>query len=164
MFRRSLTLFLAASALLPAAAGAARREAPVHETPWATVNQCDTLAKPGAVGVRVSVPDDDGAPAQWVRIRMQWFDAPARAWRSLSSADAGWTRLGAGSRSVQGGTTFTFAPPAPGMRLVLRRSVEVEWRKGDTVVDSARLRTTAGHQDPSDPHLRASQASCEIAR
>jgi hypothetical protein len=164
MIRRCLALALTASALLPAGAGAARREAPVHETPWATVNQCDTLAKPGAVGVRVSVPDDEGAPAQWVRIRMQWFDSPARAWRSLSSADAGWTRLGAGSRSVQGGTTFTFALPAPGTRLVLRGTVEVEWRKGDTVVDSARLRTTAGHDDPSDAHLLTSQASCEIAR
>ena len=164
MLRRGLVLALTASALLPAGAGAARREAPVHQTPWATVNQCDTLAKPGTVGVRVSVPDDEGAPAQWVRIRLQWFDSPVRAWRSLSSADAGWTRLGVGSRSVQGGTTFTFALPAPGMRLVLRGTVEVEWRKGDTVVDSARLRTTAGHEDPSDAHLRTSQASCEIAR
>jgi hypothetical protein len=164
MLRRSLALVLTASALLPAAAGAARREAPVRETPWATVNQCDTLAKPGSVGVRVAVPDDEGAPAQWVRIRMQWFDSSARAWRNLSSADAGWTRLGAGSRSVQGGTTFTFAAPSAGARLVLRGSVEVEWRKGDTVVDSARLRTTAGHEDPTDAHLRTSRASCEIAR
>jgi hypothetical protein len=164
MLRRSLALVLTASALLPAAASAARREAPVRETPWATVNQCDTLAKPGSVGVRLAVPDDEGSPAQWVRIRMQWFDASTRAWRNLASADAGWTRLGAGSRSVQGGTTFTFAPPSAGMRLVLRAAVEVEWRKGDTVVDSARLRTTAGHEDPSDAHLRTSRASCEIAR
>jgi hypothetical protein len=164
MLRRCLALTLTASALLPAAAGAARRQAPVPAGPWATVNQCDTLARPGTVGVRVAVPDNDGAPAQWVRIRLQWFDSPARAWRSLSSADAGWTRLGVGDRTVQGGTTFTFAPPAAGARLVLRGSVEIEWRKGDKVVDSSRLRTTAGHADPSDPHLRASQASCEIAR
>jgi hypothetical protein len=164
MLRRSLALVLTASALLPASAGAARRQAPVPEGPWATVNQCDTLAKPGSVGVRVAVPDNDGAPAQWVRIRLQWFDSPARAWRSLPSADAGWTRMGAGDRTVQGGTTFTFTPPAVGARLVLRGTVEIEWRKGDKVVDSARLRTTAGHEDPSDPHLRASRASCEIAR
>lgn len=164
MLRRCVVLLLTASALLPSAADAARRQAPVAEGPWATVNECDTLAKPGSVGVRVAVPDSEGAPAQWVRIRLQWFDSPARAWRSLSSADAGWTRLGAGARVVQGGTTFTFALPAAGARLVLRGTVEIEWRKGDKVVDSSRLRTTAGHEDPSDPHLRASRASCEIAR
>lgn len=165
MFRRCLVLALTAASLLPAAASAAVRQAPADDdSPWATINQCDTLAKPGSVGVRVAVPENDGSPAQWVRIRLQWFDSGARAWRSLSAADAGWTRLGVGARPVQGGTTFTFTPPSAGARLVLRGTVEIEWRKGDKVVDSARLRTTAGHEDPDDSHLRSSQASCEIAR
>ena len=164
MLRRSVSLALAACALLPAGAGAARRVAVAQDGPWATINQCDTPGRPGAVGVRVSVPDAEGAPAQWARIRMQWFDGGARAWRALPSADAGWTRLGVGARPVEGGTTFTFRPPATGMRLVLRATVDVEWRKGERVVHSAHLRTTAGHADPADPHLASSQPSCEIAR
>lgn len=164
MLRRSICLALAACALLPAGAGAARRATVAQDGPWATINQCDSRGRPGAVGVRVSVPDADGAPAQWVRIRVQWFDSGALAWRALPSAGGGWTRLGAGNRPVQGGTTFTFRPPAAGMRLVLRAAVDVEWRKGARVLDSAHLHTTAGHADPADPHLTSSQPSCEIAR
>lgn len=164
MVRRCVALALVACALLPAAASAARSQAPASESLWATVNQCDAPGRPGAVGVRVAIPDGVAGPAQWARIRLQWFDARGRAWRALPSADAGWTRLGVGARPVEGGTTFTFTPPAAGTRLVLRGVVEVEWRTGDRVVDRARILTTAGHENPADPRLRTSRTSCEIAR
>jgi hypothetical protein len=165
MLRRSLALALAACSLLPASAGAwTRLQAPTDDSLWATVNQCDPKGKPGAVGIRVAIPDGVGRPEQWARIRLQWFDGAARAWRGLASADAGWERIGVGARPVEGGTTFSFKPPAAGSRLVLRGVVDVEWRKGADVVDSAHLLTTAGHEDSGDRHLALSQTSCQIAR
>lgn len=158
-----LTVLVAAAlALTPAAALASA----AHPGLWATVNLCDTPAKPGAVGVRVSIPRERGAPQQWARIRLQWFDGDKRAWRLVRSSggDAGWARFGIGTRLVQGGTTFTFPPPKPGARIVLRGIVDVEWRAGTRVVDRARMTTTAGHRDGKDPQRRVSRSSCEIMR
>jgi hypothetical protein len=160
MGRRALTIAVVLLAVAPAAATAA---APADL--WATVNLCDPPARPGAIGVRVSIPREKGNPQQWARIRLQWFDATARAWRLMrSGGDAGWTRLGFGTRLIAGGTTFTFPPPKTGTRIVLRGLVDVEWRKRGEVVDRARLQTTAGHEDASDPHLRVSRSSCEVRR
>ncbi|MGZ6697005.1 MAG: hypothetical protein ACXVFL_15360 [Solirubrobacteraceae bacterium] len=162
MLRRSLTCLLAACALLPA--GAAARTAQAPGGVWATVNQCDTPAHPGAVGVRVAIPEGVGAPEQWARIRLQWFDGTVRAWRARPSSNGRWVRLGIGARPVEGGTTYTFTPPAPGARLVLRGVVDVQWRAGGKIVDQAHILTTAGHTDPSDVHLTTSRSSCEISR
>jgi hypothetical protein len=132
---------------------------------WATVNRCDPPETPGAVGVRVAVPARPGGGAQWIRVRLQFFDGKARAWRRVrSGGDSGWRRLGRGDREVQGGTTFTFPPPEAGRRLVLRGVVEVEWRKRGRAVERRRLRTTAGHADAADPALQISRRSCEIRR
>ena len=155
-------LVAAALALTPAAAPAS----PAHPGLWATVNLCDTPAKPGAIGVRVSIPRERGAPQQWARIRLQWFDGSKRAWRVVRSSggDAGWARFGIGTRLVQGGTTFTFPLPKPGARIVLRGIVDVEWRAGTKVVDRAHMTTTAGHRDSKDRQRRVSRSSCEITR
>jgi hypothetical protein len=164
MTRRVLiVLTLAVLALaVPGGAAAATKK---HRDLWATVNQCDTKARPGAVGIRVSIPREKGAPAQWAHIRLQWFDGKRRAWRRVTSGgDAGWARIGIGTRQVQGGTTFTFPPPESGSRIVLRGVVEVEWRDGTKVVDRAHLRTTAGHENAGDPRRKVSRASCEIMR
>jgi hypothetical protein len=164
MTRRIVTIVLAVGALLLAPAGAMARTAS-HPDLWATVNLCDTPSKPGAVGVRVSIPREKGAPQQWARIRLQWFDGTARAWRLVrSGGDAGFARIGIGTRLVQGGTTFTFPLPEPGSRIVLRGLVDVEWRDGTEVVDHARLNTTAGHRDGKDRQRRVSRSSCEITR
>ena len=157
-----VVLALAALALAPASAPAATAS---HPDLWATVNLCDTPSKPGAVGVRVSIPRERGAPQQWARIRLQWFDGTKRAWRLVrSGGDAGFARIGIGTRLVQGGTTFTFPLPKPGSRIVLRGLVDVEWRDGTEVVDHARLTTTAGHRDGKDRQRRVSRSSCEITR
>jgi hypothetical protein len=81
-----------------------------------------------------------------------------------SGGDAGWARIGAGPRLVQGGTTFTFPPPKAGSRTVLRGLVDVEWRRGRRIVGHGRLQTTAEHDDAGDRHLRVSRSSCEIKR
>jgi hypothetical protein len=162
MTKRALAIAAALAALAPAAAIAKTEARPDL---WATVNLCDTPAKPGAVGIRVSIPREKGAPEQWARIHLQWFDATKLSWRALSSGgDSGWKRVGIGTRLVQGGTTFEFAPPAAGTRLVLRGVVDVEWRDGKDVVDHVRLRTTEGHANSADIHRRVSRSSCEIKR
>jgi hypothetical protein len=162
MTKRVVSVALVVAALAPA--GAVAKDVD-HPDLWATVNLCDTPARPGAVGVRVSIPREKGAPQQWAHIHLQWFDGHVRAWRGLATGgDAGWKRIGIGTRLVEGGTTFTFAPPQAGSRLVLRAVVDVEWRDGKDVVDHARLRTTPGHVDPGDPHRRVSRSSCEIKR
>jgi hypothetical protein len=150
-------------AVLAPAGATAKTDA--HPDLWATVNLCDAPSKPGGVGVRVSIPRETGAPQQWARIRLQWFDGKALAWRAVrSGGDAGWARIGIGTRLVEGGTTFTFPPPQAGARMVLRGVIEVEWRHGTDVVDHARLRTTDGHAAAGDPHRRVSRSSCEIKR
>ena len=157
--RAVIVLAVAALAVLAPASASAK------STLWATVNLCDTPAKPGAVGIRVSIPREKGAPQQWARIRLQWFDGSRLAWRRVQSGgDAGWARIGIGTRLVEGGTTFTFPVPKAGMRIVLRGVVDVEWRDGTKVVDRAHLRTTSGHRDAKDPHRRVSRSSCEIKR
>jgi hypothetical protein len=96
---------------------------------------------------------------------VQFFDASARRWKLVRiGGDSGWARLGGGSGLVQGGTTFTFAPPAPGQRLLLRGLVDVQWRRGTRIVDRDRLRTSAGHADRRDPALSVSRARCAIRR
>jgi len=100
-----------------------------------------------------------------VRVRLQWFDQPARAWRRLrSGGDGGWTRIGDGGGAVAGGTTFAFRPPAAGSRIVLRGVADVEWRRGRRVLARAEVPTTPGHEAAGDPHLQVSRSSCEIAR
>jgi hypothetical protein len=164
MSLRAVPLALACAIALLAPAGAVAKTA-AHPDLWATVNVCDTPAKPGAVGVRVSIPREEGAPQQWARIQLRWFDGTARAWRKLGvNGDAGWKRVGIGTRQVEAGTTFTFAPPPAGSRMVLRGVVDVEWRDGKDVVDQARLQTTDGHAVASDVHRRVSRSSCQIIR
>jgi hypothetical protein len=164
MSKRAMPFLVGAVVALLAPAGAiAKTEA--HPDLWATVNLCDAPTKPGGVGVRVSIPPEHGAPQQWARIRLQWFDGKALAWRAVhSGGDAGWTRIGIGARLVQGGTTFSFPPPAAGARMVLRGVVEIQWREGGDVVDHARLRTSEGHGAAGDRHRRVSRSSCEIKR
>jgi hypothetical protein len=165
MSRRLVIVFAAAALAGIAPSGAAAATTTKHPDLWATVNLCDTPAKPGAVGIRVSIPREKGAPRQWARIRLQWFDGSRRAWRRVvSGGDAGWARIGIGTRLVEGGTTFTFPAPKAGSRIVLRGVVDVEWRDGTKVVDRAHLRTTAGHEDTKDRQRRVSRASCEIMR
>jgi hypothetical protein len=157
--RRIVPASIAALAL--AAVPAHAREAGL----WATVNLCDTPSKPAAMGVRVSIPKHGRGLEQWVRIRVEWFDGTASAWKAMGpGGDAGWKRLGRGKGTVQGGTTFTFQPPAAGQRLVVHGVVDVQWRKKGKVKGRTKLPTESGHANPSDPQLATSDATCEITR
>jgi hypothetical protein len=162
--RRGLCLAavaVAAPVIGPSIAGA---QAPPPATLWATINSCDPPQRPASVGVRVSMPNRRNA-AQWVRIRLQFFDTSSKAWRVVKrGGDTSFTRLSAGGTRVLGGTTFMFTAPKAGSRLKVRGLVEFEWRRGGRVVSTERLHTTAGHTDPADPLLAVSQASCDIVR
>jgi hypothetical protein len=162
--RPCAALLAAALALCAIAVAAPGVGAQAPRAPWATVNSCDPASRPGSVGVRVFVPPRQRA-AQWIRIRMQFFDAGRNQWRFVrSGGDAGFARLGSGRRRLFGGTTFTFPEPRAGRRLKLRGLVNVEWRLGTQVVSSARLTTRGGHRRASDPLLRTSAPFCEIRR
>jgi hypothetical protein len=157
--RALLTLALATALVAVAPA-----QAQFRPRPWATVNVCDPPQAPGRVGVRVSVPNRRNA-AQWVRIRIQFFDAARQSWRVVrSGGEARFTKLSDGGGRVLGGTTFPFTPPQPGARLKLRGLVDIEWRRGRRVVSRAQVTTRGGHADASDPLLQVSVPFCEIRR
>jgi hypothetical protein len=159
--RRGLVLAAAALAIAPAGASA---QAPTPASLWATINSCDPAERESSVGVRVSMPARRKA-AQWVRIRVQFFDAKTKAWRVVrGGGDTGFKKLSSGGARVLGGTTFMFTAPKAGSRLKLRGLVEYEWRRGRRVTSTARLHTTAGHLDPADPLLAVSRATCDIVR
>jgi hypothetical protein len=132
--------------------------------PWATINVCDPAGQPGSVGVRASIPNRrDGA--QWIRIRIQFFDGTSGAWRVVrSGGDGGFTKLSDGGGRVFGGTTFTFTPPKAGTQIKLRGLVDVEWRSGRRVLSRTQITTHGNHRSGVDPLLAISQPTCVIAR
>jgi len=133
-------------------------------SPWATINACDPPTAPGSVGVRVSVPNRRDA-AQYVRIRIQFFDGDAGSWRVVrAGGEGGFTKLSDGGGRVFGGTTFTFTQPTAGRQLKLRGLVDVQWRRGRRVLSRAQITTHGGHQSGVDPLLALSVATCVIAR
>jgi len=133
-------------------------------TPWATINACDPTGAPGAVGVRVSVPNRGNAP-QFLRIRLQFFDTSRRAWRVVrTGGDTGFRRLSTGRGRFFGGTTFTITPPKAGASVTLRGLADIQWRRGRRVVSRAQVTTHAGHLSGLDPLLALSAATCVIQR
>ena len=153
-----------AAVVLAGVLGPARADAQFRRSPWATINVCDPATAPGQVGVRASVPNRAGA-AQWIRIRIQFFDRTRKAWRVVrTGGDTGFRRLSRGGGRFFGGTTFTITPPAAGSSLTLRGLVDIEWRRGRRVVSRAQLTTHGGHADASDPLLQVSAPTCVIRR
>jgi hypothetical protein len=159
---RALLTLAVATALVAVAAAPA--SAQVRPRPWATVNACDPPQAPGSIGVRVSVPNRADA-TQWMRVRIQFFDAARQSWRVVrSGGDGGFTKLSDGGGRVLGGTTFTFTPPQPGSRIKLRGLVDVEWRRGRRVLSHVQVTTRGGHANAADPLLALSAPTCEIRR
>lgn len=157
---------VAAAAVAAAAVPTAGATAPAGDPDlWATVNHCDTPARPSAMGVRVSVPPRKRGERQWIRVRVEWFNVATDRWAVLrGGGDSGWRRIGQGHRQAQGGTTFRFAPPGAGRYLIMRGLVDVQWRRKGRVVRTARTRTVGGHADRADRLLRHSWPACIIKR
>lgn len=161
---RRAALLAALVAIALVGVGGAPADAQFRRSPWATINACDPPGAPGAVGVRVSVPNRRDA-AQWLRIRIQFFDAARRAWRVVrTGGDTGFRRLSRGGGRFFGGTTFTITPPAAGTSITLRGLVDIQWRRGRRVLSRARVTTHGGHFDGNDPLLQVSAPTCVIRR
>jgi hypothetical protein len=161
--RRGAALVVSAVALA-ALTAAPSAGAQFRPSPWATINACDPPSAPGGVGVRVAVPNR-GDAAQWIRIRIQFFDGARASWRVVrSGGDGGFTKLSDGGGRVFGGTTFTFTPPPAGKQLKLRGLVDVEWRRGRRVISHAQITTHGGHASGTDPLLALSAPTCNIVR
>jgi hypothetical protein len=161
--RRRGAALLAIAAVLPMAF-APGAGAQFRPSPWATINACDPPSAPGSVGVRVAVPNR-GDAAQWIRIRIQFFDGTRGSWRVVrSGGDGGFTKLSDGGGRVFGGTTFTFTPPAAGKQLKLRGLVDVEWRRGRRVISHTQITTHGNHASGTDPLLAVSAPTCVIQR
>ena len=158
-------LLIAVLALVAAApAAGARTPAEPPET-WATVNVCDTLDHPNAIGIRGSMDGMARKTAMYMRFRVK-YQKDDKWFVSLDPfTDSGWRRVGSGKRGVHdAGWTFRFKPPDTGGADILRGLVQFQWRRGKKVVARSRTLTTAGHPgtagaDPSD----FSAAICEIA-
>jgi hypothetical protein len=134
---------------------------------WATVNVCDTVGHPDAIGIRGSMPGSgDRAEDMFMRFQIQHYTPQDKAWHNLGpGADSGFVEVGSAKyRTRQSGRTFTITPPRPGSDpYLLRGVVTFEWREDGEVVRRARKRTTSGHPDTkgSDPP-GFSAASCSI--
>ena len=150
-------------ALLAAPAAAA----PVKDSPhlWATVNACDTEARPDAIGIRASMPRRDRRAVAFMRFRVQYRDGQGK-WRFVAEgADSGHVRLGPiRGRRLESGYDFTFRPRADGTPYQLRGFVTFTWRRGGRVVERASEKTESGHRSATgaDP-AGYSAATCWIS-
>jgi hypothetical protein len=137
---RRLLLVCALLVLAPAAASAQGTK-----DLWATVNVCDTAAKPNTIGIRGSMPGLKRRATLRMRFRVQYL-APDGRWLAVRrNADSRWRKVGlrSGGR-IESGWSFEFAPPRSG-DVVLRGVVNFQWRRGSKVVRSARRITEGGH-------------------
>jgi hypothetical protein len=137
---RRLLLVCALLVLVPAAASAQGTK-----DLWATVNVCDTAAKPNTIGIRGSMPGLKRRATLRMRFRVQYL-APDGRWLAVRrNADSRWRKVGlrSGGR-IESGWSFEFAPPRSG-DVVLRGVVNFQWRRGSKVVRSARRITEGGH-------------------
>jgi hypothetical protein len=170
---RAAALAIGALALAGALAPAARaaHHAPtIDKSPllWATINVCDTVDHPDAIGIRASMPGS-GRPQErmYMRFQIQFLDTMTKHWADLGpAADSGFLPVGSAKyRRRESGRNFSISPPPAGQAFQLRGVVTFEWRKGkgDTVVRRVRKRTRAGHKGTigSDPK-GFSAAECTI--
>jgi hypothetical protein len=158
-----LVALLLAAVLAPRASAAT----PVERSAdlWATVNVCDTAARPDTVGIRGSMPGSGRLETLQMRFRVQYVDGSDGKWHNVAKgADSGYVRVGASRRrTLESGYSFAFAPPAGGRVVHMRGAVTFRWlRKGRTVRRIREL-SEAGHRSTrgADPD-GFSAATCDL--
>jgi hypothetical protein len=144
------TIALAAAAALAGCLAAAPSAPGAVRAPrlWATVNVCDTVAHPDAIGIRGSMPGSgDPAEQMFMRFQVQYLGRVDRRWHPTgANGDSGFVAVGSGRfRARQTGRTFTITPPGGGQAFRLRGLVTFEWRRAGEVVRRERRRTTGRH-------------------
>lgn len=131
---------------------------------WATVNVCDTPARPNVIGIRGSMPASGRRETLEMRFQVHYLDRSDGKWHNLESgADSGFVRVGtARRRPLESGYSFTFAPPAGGVS-TLRGAVTFRWRRKNRTVRRFREITEAGHRSTrgADPP-GFSAATCNL--
>jgi hypothetical protein len=132
---------------------------------WATVNACDTDARPDMMGVRASMPGDGARTTMYMRFVAQYYDRKNQLWSEVKGSGVSkWRSVGSGlRRSAQSGYTFAFDPPKSGSTFVLRGAVDFKWVKGRRIVRTAHLLTKGGHPNTAEADPKTfSAALCEI--
>ncbi len=154
--------------VLPADARSGAQDRPIHRSPllWATVNVCDTPARPNTVGIRASMPGSGfRRERMYARFQVQYLSALDGRWHNMgASGDSGWVKLGSARyRARQAGRDFLLQAPQEGTTFRVRGAVTFEWRRGTRVVRRARKATESGHPGTrgADPE-QFSAASCVI--
>jgi len=157
-----LPVVLVLAALAPAAVAAAAPADDRHL--WASVNACDTDARPDMIGIRASMPGSGRRETLLMRFRVQYLDPADGRWRFVASgADSGLRRIGVTrTRRLESGHDFRFKPR--GAAHFLRGHVTFVWRRGGRISRQVSEVTEAGHRssrgaDPPD----YSAATCRIS-
>jgi len=162
-FTRGATLLATAAAIAAIAPSTAlaASSAPTGTTPkvtprkllashelWGTIDVCNPVKHPNAVGIRGSMPGD-GKPhdKMYMSFRLQYLDPTTSGWIDVASGSTPtFVAVGAGTSARQGGTTFQLVPVAGKPAVTFRGVVDFEWRRGSKVIVSAARTTTAGHK------------------
>ena len=99
-------------------------------TPWATVNVCDTAGKLNGVGIRAGMPGNGTRQRMYMRFQLQWY-RPALKRYEDTGVPSTWVSAGSARvAAAQRGFTFSrIADPPPGERYKLRGEVAFEWRE-----------------------------------
>lgn len=153
-------LTLCLGLLAPASAVAAPRL-------WATVNVCDTQARPDTIGIRASMPGNGTRQRLYMRFQAQFYDQAKRVYVNSGSATR-WTDVGSARfRTTQRGHWFEFHAPPVGTEFTMRGLVSFQYRaRRDgrlVVVKRARRFTEGGLSgvESGDPR-GSSEADCVI--
>jgi hypothetical protein len=130
---------------------------------WATIDACSPAGRPGAVGIRGSLPGTgDAAEQMYMQFRIEY--QRAHRWVDVGpQAETGWEALGAASaRSREAGQDFTLAASAMHSYL-LRGVVTYQWRLHGHVLFTTIRSTSAGHRPGAGADPRGySAADCRI--
>jgi hypothetical protein len=175
-FRVLPILLVGLAALVPVAwaatgddpARVAKRQPAVVTSPdlWATINVCDSAARPDTIGIRGSMPGLPRTATMWMRFKVQYLGTTTDGkWHAVAdNADSEWKRVGRLKRQVvEAGQDFEFEPPAAGGAHRLRGSVLFKWTRHGHVVLKVHEVTEAGHRSTAgaDPE-GYSAAVCDI--
>jgi hypothetical protein len=145
---RSIAPVLLAAAIAPAAAHSLLHSREL----WATVDVCNPKDQPHTIGIRGSMPGDGRSKdTMYMRVRVQYQDPSTKKWLYMSKGgDSGLLKLGSASVVRQGGFSVELAPVAGSAGFTLRGYVTFQWRRGQTVLQTATRITASGHKSQAN--------------
>jgi hypothetical protein len=153
-FALSLAVVLPAGALAASSPSRTGKAAATSHSPlqsrelWATINVCNPKDQPDYVGVRGSMPGDrHPRDRMFMRFRLQYLNSSTNHWADIVGAvPPQFVKVGTGASARQEGESFLVMPVAGRPAFTFRGLVEFQWRRGKTVLMSAKRPTTAGRR------------------